>query len=163
VSNFDNDFGLEVNDATTEQFAIAAHRRDQALRELAQRGDSNPLDTLSADDLAELWKRSLTAEAEKTAADRQREAAQVFTAERPEFVQNPRNAQRVADYLEARGLSGQNVEDYHEAFNTLAPRGLIAIDPKKAPKPQPRRRYSEADLEAMPMEQLIQLANQESL
>jgi hypothetical protein len=159
MTNFDNDYGLEVNDATSEQLFLEAHRREQALREMAQRGDKDPLDDLTADQLVALWQRSNEARAEKDAERQRFEAARIFTAEKPEFVQNPKNAQRIADYLEARGLDGTEVEHFHEAYGALAPRGLLKIDPRKAPQPQPRKRYSQDDLENMPMEQLIALAN----
>jgi hypothetical protein len=148
---------IEINDQATAAFNLEQHRKAEALREDYQRNPNDPLDSLSLDQIEALCRRSIAAEEQKTVAARQEEAAKQFVAERPDFVCTPVNQQRVDMYFKSRGLDATNVDHFHEAANALASRKLLKLDESKV-KRQPRKQYSEADLQNMPLAELEALA-----
>jgi hypothetical protein len=147
----------EISEDAVTAFHQEEARSRQALAEIARRGEADPLESLSADQILELHRRSEAAQAHKDAGRQVRENAQIFVAEEPWYVQNPQNAQRVADYLTARYGEAKpwTTDQFHEAFTQLNERRLLQV--KETPA-TPRRRYTEADLYAMPYDQLQALA-----
>jgi hypothetical protein len=148
---------IEINDEATAAFNLEQHRKAEALREEYQRNPSDPLDSLTTDQIEQLARRSFAAHEQKNVGAMQLEASKQFLADRVDFVQNPVNAKRMESYFAARGLDATSVTHFHEAANALASRGLLKLDESKI-KRAPRKQYSEADLENMPLDQLEALA-----
>jgi hypothetical protein len=153
-----NFFDVDL-DQETMDFNLENKRRTDALREAAQQPD--PTDALTAEQILELYERSAAAKATQNAADAALEASKQFLAERPDYVKTPVNANRIATYLEAAGLDGTSPDHYHTAVSALAAKGLVRLDESKTPR-QPRKRYSAADLEELPIEELYALAQNEA-
>jgi hypothetical protein len=148
---------LEINDEATAAFNLEQHRKAEALREDYQRNPSDPLDALTTDQIEQLARRSFAAHEQKSVAARQVEAAKQFVCETPEFLCTPVNQQRIDAYLKARNLDATSVDHFAEAFNALRSRNLVRVDETKI-KRQPRKQYSEAELENMPLAELEALA-----
>jgi hypothetical protein len=104
------------------------------------------------------FEKQVAVEDTKTLAERQDRAARTFCVEEPRFIACPANAKRVHAFLEARGLRGDNPEDFHQAFTALDSQGLLKVNAQSI---QPRPEITERDLEKMPLEQLRELADRE--
>jgi hypothetical protein len=148
--------GVTINDDTAAEYCREQQALKDAFVERARTAPENPIDKLSADEIAELYRKSAAEKEAATLPQRQFEAARVFAAETPEFKQNTRNAQRITSWLEQEGRQGTSPDDFHEAYQALKSRGLLDLNPQPA---QPRARYTEAQLYNMPLEELERLAS----
>src|SRR5262249_27692769 len=139
--------------AARERVALEESMRQQYLQQ-----PTDPTDSLSLAEIRALAEKSEAAENARNNQNLQYACARQFCADHVEYCQTPRNAERIARYLEASGLDGSDVSHYDQAYAALAQRGLVQVDRSKIPV-RPRTQLSEQDLYDMPMERLRELGN----
>jgi len=88
----------------------------------------------SAEEIEAEYKQKLAEQETATLPARREEAARQFMIEAPEVVDSVRNGERIGQYLRAAGLRGDNPDDFHAAYKTLASRGLIQINEDRRPR-----------------------------
>src|SRR5438132_885740 len=79
-------------------------------------------------DARRMWSGKATDDESATAQS----AAAEFASRYPGFVRHSENAKAIARYMQENDLDGTRVEDYAEAFTTLATQGAITLSPRDA-------------------------------
>ena len=149
------------NDESQYNLARINKAAIDALRASAQSAEfsNNPLDSMTAEQIREVYEKSQRIHEADTLDSRRLEAAETFIAERPDFVKNSKTAQRMKQYMDAAGLDGSSPDHMHLAFDALVDHGLAVV--KRQPATA-RTRYTQEELESMPLEELRELANAET-
>ena len=163
-----SDWSDEFSDLTTEQLLEESSKgAEEAIHKMQVAAQTNtlqenPLEKLTDAELLEQWQ----AEADKiTQAERDQkafDAARQFVAETPAYVESEYNAVRIDAYVKAKYGADYvpTPDDLHAVFDTLASRGLLQT--RVVPR-SPRPVMTEAQLEAMPIEELEQLAREDAV
>ena len=117
----------------------------------AEFAQTDPLYTMSMDEL----RAKAAAEARAAAAaeldQRQAQSAISWMASEPRYRPTQRNAEVLDSEIQRRKLAG-TVSDLQTVFADLAAQGKLELNPP--PAPQPARVYSEAELRAMPLDEM---------
>jgi hypothetical protein len=143
-----------IDDQKVYEYNIAHKKALEALRGMPP----NPIDSLNAAEIKELYERSLAEQEQRRVPKAQEDAVRQFIVEAPEFVLSKQNTERVDQYFKAAGLNATSPDHFHQAYQALSARCLLQIDESKRPR-TPRKRVTQNELETMPLEQLAELAN----
>jgi len=156
TANAFDDFDInEVSEKATLEYNI---EQKKALEQQREQAANEPDEKMTPDQIRAEVEKQQAATAVTNEQERQFRAARTFCVEEPEYVADQKNAKRMAAWLEARGLPGNSVDDYHQAFAALKAEGLLKV---AVLPPQPRITLTERDLENMPIDQLRELADNE--
>jgi hypothetical protein len=151
-----SDFDLaDISEKATIDWNLA---QQEALEKQREQRANEPDEKMTPDQIRVEIEKQQAANAITNEQERQFRAARTFCVEEPEYVVDQKNAKRMAAWLEARGLPGNSVDDYHQAFAALKAEGLLKV---AVLPPQPRITLTERDLENMPIDQLRELADNE--
>jgi hypothetical protein len=128
----------------------------RAAEEAQKQAEETDLYKVSEAELLKRWKEEAEKLESVTLNEARAEAARQLMVECPEIVDSERNGIRLGQYLQAAGLRGDNVDDFHQAYRALASRKLIEINEDRRPRaPRPHIGKDPYDL---PMEELESLA-----
>jgi hypothetical protein len=156
TANAFDDFDInEVSEKATLEYNI---EQKKALEQQREQAANEPDEKMTPDQIKAEVDKQQASTAITNEQERQYRAARTFTVEEPEYVVDQKNAKRMAAWLEAAGLPGNSVDDYHKAFAALKAEGLLKVN---VLPPQPRVELTERDLENMPIDQLRELADNE--
>jgi len=150
----------DILGADDQEATYAAHRA-AIEQEQARIAAENELDTVSDKELRERWEKAAAKEAAATLPARQIDAVHRFIQATPELVLNQKTMTRIDAYLKAAKLDATDPSHFDTAYRALTARNLLDIDESKRAR-VPYQRYSEADLAAMPLEKLKELAEAEA-
>lgn len=160
-SDWSDDFEL-----TTEQILEESSRgAEEAIYKMQVAAQTNsvpvdPLEKLSDDELLAQWQAEATKIEQAAREAAAFDAARQFCAEEGRYVQSEWNAQRIDTYVRAKygATHVPSVDQLHEVFDALASKGLLQV--REVPR-APRPVLTDEQLEAMPLEELEQLARDE--
>jgi hypothetical protein len=149
----------DVSEDAKIRYNIAAN--EDKMREIEQqKALDEQFANMNAEQVRAAWEIEAAKETARTLPARQAEAARQFICESPEFVLSPRNQDYMDKYFQVAKLDASDPDHFHQAYRALASRGLIQVDENRRPR-TPRKQLTQADLEAMPIEQLRELADQQ--
>jgi hypothetical protein len=154
----------DTSDITEEStYAYNRWHLDQRRQQIAAESKGQErLDAMTPEEIKAEWQQAMAQEEAGKRPEREYWAARQFMAERPDYVANPKNGQRIEEYIKAAKLDSTNPDHIHQAAKALESRGLLQTDPSKV-EVKPRTRHSEEELYAMPWNELEKLARKSSL
>jgi hypothetical protein len=148
---WDDILGSE-NESETHAYNVAVQKAQDektALRKSAEQ--------LSDSELLDQWGKAAKKLEAANLEQRQVDAALRFVAATPELVLNAKAMSRIDAYFKVAKLDASDPSHFDQAYRALAARKLVDIDESKRVR-EPFQRYTQEDLETMPIEQLRELA-----
>ena len=145
----------EILGTVNEDEAHAYHRA--AVEEAQQQTAENDLYKVSETELLERWQKESQKLEAATLEQRQVDAVHRFIQATPELVLCPKNQQRIDAYLKVAKLDATSPNHFDEAYRALTSRNLLDLDESKRSR-KPFVRHTQEELEAMPIEELEELA-----
>jgi hypothetical protein len=133
------------------------HAYNRAPAEAQKQTTESDLYTIGESELLARWQKEAQKLEAKSLLEKRAEAARQFMVEAPEVVDSEKNGERLGQYFQAAGLSGDDPDHFHAAYKALASRDLIQINEDKRPR-QPRKHLTEQSMYEMPLEDLEDLA-----
>ena len=126
-------------------------------QEKARIAAENELRDLSDAELMKQWEKAAKEHEAATLPQRQIDAVHRFIQATPELVLCPKNQQRIDAYLKVAKLDATSPNHFDEAYRALTSRNLLDLDESKRSR-KPFVRHTQEELEAMPIEELEELA-----